>query len=238
MTFEVKLVRYSDPERKYLAHAAAIYLGKKDIDNVNRPLNIMKKGDTLAIFRGESARFEFKTTKIVYDHLITYTTQNMRACGGLRANEATVFVPPAEDDDPVYKELGEKHLEAYRKLVHGIDPETLDPIKKKRLQAARSIAPMSVQLHYIFEFNFATLIEAIFPQRIWTPGAQLDTKLVVQKMFELVRERDPELWDLVYELYGPEAQAWKKARAKLKKDDPELYKQIMDKYGTIKSMWD
>jgi hypothetical protein len=238
VTFDVKLIRYSDPERKYLAHAAAVYLGKPDIDNINRPLNIMKKGDTLAIFRGESARFEFRTTKIVYDHLITYTTANMRACGGLRANEATVFVPPAEDDDPIYKQLGEKHLQAYRDLVHGIHPETQDPQKKKRLQAARSIAPMSVQLHYIFEFNFATLIEAIFPQRIWTPGAQLDTKQVVQRMFELVREQDPELWDLAYELYGPEAQAWKRARLKLKKENPELFKKIMDEYGSVKSMWD
>ncbi|MCF6092392.1 FAD-dependent thymidylate synthase [Microaerobacter geothermalis] len=236
--FDVKLIRYSDPDRKYLAHAAAVYLGKPDIDNIKRPLNIMKKGDTLAIFRGESARFEFKTSKVVYDHLITYTTQNMRACGGLRANEATVFVPPVEDDDPIYTQIGEKHLDNYRNLIHGIDPQSNDPIKKKKLQAARSVAPVSVQLHYIFEFNFCTLIEAIFPQRIWTPGAQLDTKQVVQKMFELVREQDPELWDLVYELYGPEAQGWKKARQKLKKENPELYHEIMDKYGKMTSMWE
>ncbi len=64
---------------------------------------------------------------------------------------------------------------------------------------------MSVQLHYVFEFNLGTLIEAIFPQRIWTPGAQLDTKQVVQRMYELVHEQDPEMWDLIYDYYGPEA---------------------------------
>jgi hypothetical protein len=208
--FDVKLTRYSDPERKYLAHSAAVYLGKPDTDNVKRPLSIIRKGDTLAIFRGEHARFELKTTKVVYDHLITYTTQNMRACGGA----------------------------AYQALVHGIDLETNDPVKKKRLQAARSVAPMSVQLHYVFEFNLGTLIEAIFPQRIWTPGAQQDTKKVVQKMYELVHAQDPELWDLIYDFYGPEAQAWKKIRQKLRKEEPELFAQIMSKYGIMKSMWE
>ncbi len=236
--FSVKLVRYTDPARLSLAHAAAVYLGKPDTNNIKRPLNIIKKGDTLAIFRGESARFEFSTSKVVYDHLITYTTINMRACGGLRANEATVFVPPAEDDDPVYQELGEEHLANYRKLVHGIDPQTEDPIHKKRLQAARSIAPVSVQLHYLLDFNFTTLIESVFPQRIWSPGAQLDTRQVVQTMYSLIREQDPELWDLVYEYYGPEAHAWKRLRMKLKQERPELYEQLLKEYGVIRSMWD
>lgn len=236
--FKLRLLRYTDPDRTSLAHAAAVYLGKADTDNVKRPLNILKKGDTLAIFRGESARFEFWTSKVVYDHLITYTTLNLRACGGLRANEATVFVPPGEDDDPIYRELGEKHLAAYRQLVHGIDPQTENAIDKKRLQAARYIAPVSVQLHYVLDVNFATLIEAMFPQRIWSPGAQHDTREVVEEMYRSVRERDPELWDLVYEYYGPEAHAWKRLRAKLKKEDPDLYERILRDYGAARSMWD
>ena len=236
--FQVKLLRYTDPERRSLAHAAAVYLGKPDVDNVKRPLNIIKKGDALAIFRGESARFEFYTSKVVYDHLITYTTLNMRACGGLRANEATVFVPPAEDDDPVFRELGERHLEAYHSLVRGIDPQTEDPVGKKRLQAARSIAPISVQLHYLLDFNLATLIEAVFPQRIWSPGAQLDTREVVEEMFALVRSVDPELWDLVHDHYGPEAHAWKRLRYRLRREKPELYRQILQEFGAVRSMWD
>lgn len=234
----VDLVRYTDPHRTSLAHSAAVYLGKSDVDNVKRPLSIIKKGDTLAIFRGESARFEFFTSKVVYDHLITYTTLNMRACGGLRANEATVFVPPLEDDDPIYAELGERHLRAYQQLVHGIDPQTADPIAKKRLQAARTVAPMSVQLHYLLDFNLATLIEAVFPQRIWSPGAQMDTRDVVTQMFALVQAQDPELWDLVQEHYGPEAHAWKRLRMKLRREDPELYQQLLKQYGAVSSMWD
>lgn len=235
---KVQLVRYTDPDRRSLAHAAAVYLGKSDADNIKRPLNIIRKGDTLAIFRGESARFEFHTSKVVYDHLITYTTMNMRACGGLRANEATVFVPPVEDDDPIYREIGEAHLAAYRKLVHGLDPQTEDPIERKRLQAARSVAPVSVELHYLLEFNFTTLIESVFPQRIWSPGAQLDTRQVVEEMYTLVHECDPEMWDLVYEYYGPEAYSWKRLRMKLKREDPELYANIMKNHGALRSMWD
>lgn len=236
--FSVRLVRYSDPDRRSLAHAAAVYLGKTDTDNVKRPLSIIKKGDTLAIFRGESARFEFFTSKVVYDHLVTYTTLNMRACGGLRANEATVFVPPAEDDDPVYRELGEAHLNAYRKLVRGIDPHTDDAREKKRLQAARTIAPISVQLHYLLDFNFTTLIEGVFPQRIWSPGAQLDTRQVVQSMFDQVQAVDPELWDLIHDHYGPEAYAWKRMRVKIRREQPELYERLLKEYGGVRSMWD
>jgi len=149
-----------------------------------------------------------------------------------------LFVPPAEDDDPIYRELGERHLHAYQQLVHGIDPQTEDPVGRKRLQAARSIAPMSVELHYLLDFNLATLIEAVFPQRIWSPGAQLDTRQVVQMMYDHVREQDPELWNLIVEYYGPEAHAWKRLRAKLKRENPDLYSQIMGEFGAVRSMWD
>jgi hypothetical protein len=236
---QITLERYTDPDRKSLAKSAAVYLGKTDYDNIKRPLGIIRQHHTLAIFRGEHARFHFKdVSKVVYDHLITYTTAEMRACGGLRANEAQVFIPPVEDNDPIYAQIGMSHLRDYSNLVHGIDPNTDDPIKKKRLQAARSVAPTSVGLTFMFQWNFATLIEAIFPQRLWTPGAQPDTRAVVQTMFDLVREQDLELWDLVYEMYGPESQSWKQLRRKLKKENFDLYKEIMQKYGNMKSMWD
>lgn len=241
MSFEVKLLRYTDPDRKSLAHAAAVYLGKPDTDNVRRPLAMVKKRDALNIFRGESARFEFRATKIVYDHLVTYTTLNMRACGGLRANKATEFVAPPEilgtDIEGTIRDIGREHLEAYLALTEGIDPETKDPTQKVRLQAARSVAPMSVKLHFIIEFNFATLAESLFPQRIWTPGAQLDTYQVVMEMWNLVYEQDPELWNTFYNYYGPEFRAWQAAFGKLMKDDPALLHSILDKYPQ-RSMWD
>jgi hypothetical protein len=57
-------------------------------------------------------------------------------------------------------------------------------------------------------------------------------------MFYKVRENDPELWDAVYDEFGPEEISWIQCRKKIKKDDPELFKQIMTKYGKLKSMWD
>lgn len=233
----VKLTRYTDPERKFLARAAAVYLGKQDIDNVRRPISIMKKRHALAIFRGESARFHFKTSKVVYDHLITYTTADMRACAGLRANKPAKFIPPAEDDDSVYADIAREAFDNYYKLVDGIDPATGDVQQRKRLQAARSILPMSVELEYEFQFNLLTLIH-IFQQRLWTPGAQLDTKEVVASMWLQVWDQDRELWDAVKQMFGPEEIAWQHARDKIQKKDPELYQKILEEYGNIGTMWD
>jgi hypothetical protein len=238
--YGVTLVRYSDPDRKSLAHAAAVYLGKPDTDNTRRPLTMIKKRDALTIFRGESARFEFRTSKVVFDHLVRYSTLNMVACGGLRANLATEFVVPPEilgtPMEDLVRGIGNDSLEIYRALAGGIDPETQEPTEKLRLQAARSVAPMSVKLHYVMEFNFGTLIEAVFPQRIWTPGAQLDTRLVVEEMYSHVFGQDPELWGLIYDYYGPEFQTWVRAFQKMKKDDPAGVQAILDKYP-VKSMW-
>lgn len=235
--FSLKLLRYTDPDRLYLARAAAIYLGKSDIDNIKRPLSIMKKRHALAIFRGESARFEFETSKVVYDHLITYTTADMRACAGLRANEATEFVPPAEDrNDDIYAFIAERTLDEYHHLVRGIDPLTKDKQKRKRLQAARAILPVSVKIKYEFQFNFLTLI-TIFQQRLWTPGAQKDTKEVVSDMWTLVCAEDPELWYTVYDLFGVEALEWQTARERIRKQNPTLYAEILDQYGKQSDMW-
>ncbi|GKU79328.1 FAD-dependent thymidylate synthase [Paenibacillus sp. L3-i20] len=241
MSFEVNLLRYSDPDRKHLAHAAAVYLGKPDTSNVRRPLTLVKKRDALNIFRGESARFEIKASKVVYDHLVTYTTANMRACGGLRANRATEFVLPPEIpyESPLYADIekvGNAHLAAYLDFANGIDPATQEPTEKMRLQAARAVAPMSVKLHFIIEFNFATLAEALFPQRIWTPGAQLDTYQVALEMFRLVHETDRELWDTFYNYYGPDFRTWAAAYGKLMKEDPAQLRSILEKYP-MKSMW-
>lgn len=233
----IELTRYTDPLRLHLARAAAVYLGKDDIDNIRRPITIMKKRHAMAIFRGESARFHFKTSKVVYDHLITYTTADMRACGGLRANKAAKFIPPAEDDDSVYADIAREAFRNYDALVEGIDPATGDVAKRKRLQAARSILPMSVELEYEFQFNFLTLI-TMFQQRLWTPGAQLDTKEAVAQMWLLVWDQDRELWDAVKDMFGPEELAWQHARQSIKKKDPALYNLILEAHGKMSSMWD
>src|SRR5437763_10724739 len=96
-TFKIYLRRDSDPQILNLARNAAIYLAKKDKHNIKRPLNIIRDGHVTAIFRGEHAEFEFVgVTKEVYDHIITYTTANMRAAGGNRALKSDDFVMPSD----------------------------------------------------------------------------------------------------------------------------------------------
>lgn len=240
----VKILRYSDPERIHLAKSAAIFLGKTDEENVKRPVRMLyHQPPHKSIYRGEHVRFEFVTSKTVYDHLTTYTTANVRACAGLRANRAGDFVLPLEVEgtelEDVIQEIGEAHLSNYNHLADGIDPDTQDPIKKVRLQAARAVAPMAVNLHYILEFNFLTLMESIFVQRTWGTGAQADTKEVVDIMWELTRAYDPELWDAAYEVFGPEALAWQKVRFSLKKKGmvDEVYR-LLKEHGKMSSMWD
>lgn len=262
---KVALLRYTDPDRLSLAKAAAIFLGKTDVENVKRPINMLYHTPPhKSIFRGETIRFEFVTSKVVYDHLVTYTTATVRACAGLRANKAGDFVTPLEvvgtDLEDVIERTGLSHLENYNAIIRGIDPETKDPMKKARLQAARSIAPMSVNLHYVLEYNFLTFMESIFVQRLWAPGAQPDTNEVVRMMWDLVHDQDPELWDAAYDIFGPEALAWQNLRLILKKKgitvddlalaldqvpwtDQEAQEKntvpfLLEQYGGLKSMWD
>src|SRR5699024_10921689 len=85
-TFKITLIRYSDPDRLNAARNAAIYLGKKDIGNIRRPLNIIRQGHVAEVFRGEHAEFIFDDiSKDAYDHIVTYTTRTMRVAGGNRA---------------------------------------------------------------------------------------------------------------------------------------------------------
>lgn len=130
-------------------------------------------------------------------------------------------------------------MEDYKKLLQGIHPFTNEDLGSKvKKENDRFIAPTSVELTYILQFNFATLIEAVFSQRLWVNGAQSDTKEVVKKIFDLVYEQDLELWSLVEEYYDKEEMSWRSLRMKLKKDNPNLYYELLNKYGNEKSMWD
>lgn len=206
----IELYRYSDPDRKSLARSAALYLGKADTDNIKRPLQIMANDHTLEIFRGESADFIFyMTPKQVYDHLVTYKTCNMRVAGGNRALISKSYTAPVDrmkDPQRVEEEL-QVAMDRYWRLA-----ETETP------QVARSIMPVNADMEpFRLQFNFQTLIQALFPQRIFDLGAQGLTVEVVQGMWNLVYVVDPELWGQVYELYGPHAKDWKMAQRKLRK---------------------
>lgn len=210
-TFKIHLRRYSDPERLNAARNAAIYLGKKDRDNVRRPLSIIRQGHVPEVFRGEYAEFEFvDVSKEVYDHLVTYTTRDMRVAGGNRALTSNSYTMPSDKmkDAEMVKTWIENSMEGYRCLLdHAETP-----------QVARAAMPISAKMNpFVYKFNFVTLGTSLFKQRIWEKGAQGNTVKVVRGMFELCEYMDAELWATFYEWFGEPATEWTEVRRKLKK---------------------
>lgn len=226
-TFSITMTRYSDPERLNLARNAARYLGKKDIENTRRPLGIVRQGHVPEIFRGEIVEFEFNdVSKEVYDHLVTYTTRNMRVAGGNRALTSDSYTLPSDKvKDPEMVEIWVKNsMEGYHCLLdHAETP-----------QVARAAMPIAAKLNtFVFQFNFLTLGQAVFKQRIWEKGAQGNTVKVVQGMWELVQSVDPDLWNTFYEWFGTPATEWTEVRRKIKKKNVMLgdFIQLADKYA-------
>lgn len=247
-TFQVILTRYSDPKRLNLARSAAIYLGKKDRGNVRRPLTILRKRHVPAIFRGEMAEFEFvDVSKEVYDHVITYTTANMRAAGGNRALVSDDFTMPSDKmKDPVrVRDNIIRSMQAYQdNLEAGETP-----------QVARTAMPVAAKLNtFVYQFNFVTLGESIFKQRIWEKGAQGNTVKVMQAMYELCSYMDKDLWDTFYKYHGTPSIEWALTGDRLERMTMgELVSVLQDKsldisrqpavevlrslFGEQKSMW-
>jgi hypothetical protein len=210
-TFHIILQRYSDPDRLNAARNSAIYLGKPDRDNIRRPLSIIRQGHVPEVLRGEYAEFEFvDVSKEVYDHLITYTTRNMRVAGGNRALTSDDYTIPSDkvkDSQFVHFHIEDSMLN-YKSLLEGGETP----------QVARSAMPIGAKLNpFVYQFNFVTLMHSLFSQRIWEKGTQGNTVKVVKGMWELVHHVDPELWDTVYEHFGTPAVEWKEVQRKLKK---------------------
>jgi hypothetical protein len=245
-TFQIILRRYSDPDRLNAARNAAIYLGKKDRDNVRRPLSILRQGHVPEVFRGEFAEFEFvDVSKEVYDHVITYTTRNMRVAGGNRALTSDSYTLPSDKvKHPALVKLSvEKSMGNYQHLLNAGETP----------QVARSAMPIAAKMNpFVYSFNFVTLGTAFFKQRIWEKGAQGNTVKVVKGMYELCEYMDAELWDTFYEWYGEPATEWVEIRRKLKKQrmtigqlieklqgsEDELAEEFLRKaFGEQKTMW-
>lgn len=247
-TFKVVLNRYSDPKRLNLARNAAIYLGKEDRDNIRRPLGIIRQGHVTAIFRGEMAEFEFiDVSKEVYDHIITYTTANMRATGGNRALVSKDYTMPSDKMKDPSRVEGNivSSMANYENLLE----------HKETRQVARSAMPVAAKMNnFVYQFNFVTLGESLFKQRVWEKGAQGNTVKVVEAMFELCSYMDKELWDIFYEYKGTPALEWEEARKKMNKKkvtvdqliellqssqngDEMATKFISDNLGQLKNMW-
>jgi thymidylate synthase ThyX len=245
-TFQIILRRYSDPERLNAARNAAIYLGKKDRDNIRRPLSILRQGHVPEVFRGEYAEFEFvDVSKEVYDHLVTYTTRKMRVAGGNRALTSNDYTLPSDKvkDIEVVDYYVNESMNNYKELLEqGETP-----------QVARAAMPTAAKMNpFVYSFNFVTLGTAFFKQRIWEKGAQGNTVKVVKAMYELCEYMDVELWETFYEWYGEPATEWTEIRRKLKKQrmtigqlieklhgsEDELAEEFLRKaFGEQKSMW-
>ncbi len=252
-TFQIILQRYSDPERLNAARNAAIYLGKPDRDNTRRPLNIIKMGHVPEIFRGEYAEFEFvDVDKVTYDHLITYTTRNMRVAGGNRALTSDDYTLPSDKikDPQAVQDAIDNSMWNYKQLLQNGETK----------QVARAAMPVSAKMNpFVYQFNFVTLMQSIFPQRLWEKGAQGNTVKVVKGMWELVHHIDPELWDTVYEYHGEHVVEWKLVQKQLRKNgltveqfiaeacnlvfqgkvdnNTTLEKLLRQLYGAQKTMW-
>lgn len=214
--FQIRMLRYTDPTRENLAYSAAKYLGKPDTDNIKRPLNIVKEGHVPEIFRGEHVRFEFiDVPKEVYDHLVTYTTREMRVAGGNRALVSDDFTMPRDrmkNLELVHKKISAS-MQNYHDLIHA----------KETKQVARNAMPVAARMNdFIYQFNFLSLGESLFRQRIWEKGAQGSTVEVVKGMYALVHNVDAELWETFYEYCGEPMAEWKEVRRKLRKENKTL----------------
>jgi hypothetical protein len=98
--------------------------------------------------------------------------------------------------------------------------------------------PTAAKLNpFIYQFNFLTLMQSFFKQRIWEKGAQGNTVKVVRGMWELCHSQDPDLWDTAYDYFGTPMVEWREIRDRLRKHEPELYERLMKQYGPQKSMW-
>jgi hypothetical protein len=252
-TFTIRMTRYSDPQRLHLARNAARYLGKSDIENIRRPLSVIKKGHVAEVFRGEHVEFEFiDVSKEVYDHIITYTTRNMRVAGGNRALVSDDYTMPS-DKMKILSDVEwaiKNSMESYKTLLdRGETP-----------QVARSAMPVAAKMNiFVYQFNFLTLGQSVFAQRVWDKGAQGNTVKVIDGMLKLCENIDKELWDTFYKYMGTPALRWREVKRKLEvqhitvhqllnelhalalsgEGDPD--ESVLDyldrKYGDIKTMW-
>lgn len=231
-TFQIKLTRYSDPDRTNLARNAAIYLGKPDRDNIRRPLSIIRQGHVPEIFRGEHAEFEFiDVSKEAYDHIVTYTTRTMRVAGGNRALTSDDYALPS---DKV------KDLAYVNKMICGSMDNYESLLRSGETpQVARSAMPVAAKMNpFAYQFNFLTLMQSFFHQRIFQKGAQGNTVKVVRGMWELVHGQDPELWDTAYEYFGLPAVEWRNTGQRLKKISIDQLISELKKYSTIDTAHD
>jgi hypothetical protein len=120
--------------------------------------------------------------------------------------------------------------------------------------------PVAAKMNiFVYQFNFLTLGQSVFSQRVWDKGAQGNTVKVVLGMLALCEQIDKELWDTFYKYCGTPALRWKEVGRKLEtkqitvheflnelhalalsgegNPDESLLDYLDRKFGDIRSMW-
>lgn len=249
----VTLKQYTDPQRTELADIAAVYMQKKDNDNIKRPLRLIEMGHD-SFLKSQFARFHYKTSLATYMHLATYTLQTgappfeLRASQSLRASKPDDCMLPSDAKDaPLVMEAILQNAETYQRLIE----------KGEKPQTARYAAPQGLIVEYTISWSFLLLGKHFFVDRLWSPGAMPETKEIAQQMFDLVVDKDRDLWYAIYKSNGTPVLKEKQVMNRLEKSkltiqefieqvnssDPwaknvTLYEALMSFYGEQTSSWE
>ena len=185
----VALLRYDD---SVLPYVASVYMNKTDA-TWDRVYKIVGRSEDSCLEFGH-AIFEIRSSLVVRDHLARYRMASM-AAAGLRYNEPADFVVPPGLSDEAAKILGD----AYR-AAEAAYAEMRDEDAKK--EVARYLIPCGVEVRYLMAFNLRSLAKDVFPQRLWSPGVQPETRRIVALMATQTFGQNPRLWDVVRRTYG------------------------------------
>lgn len=219
----VEVIEYTDPERKVMAEICRIYQGMHDADP-QRPIRlIMKEHDSFL----EALNIQVKVISSIAtrDQALRNRLATAVAARGFRANVASQVLPPHEIwDDPdklnTFECLSERHIETIDEMIQlGFKP-----------QEARALLGLGAVCEWTYRVNARLLVHSIFKDRLWVKGHQKEIGLFAQRLYEQLHKIDPELWEVLEWVYGPETLEWRrigKELRKLRQDTPiQKYQQL------------
>ncbi len=218
---EVRLERaFSEPFKNFLATAKTCYSGRgvvgtDQIDDSERNLalaeSLYQAGHHTTL---QHAHFQFSMSNVsrqfVWSFLHSHPFYNSEQVSQryVSVREGNYAVPPMPAEaEPIYRQAAENQMEAYRRLVQMLGPETehqflkrfpgrkpdhpvvVKSVKKKAQEVARYVLPVATFAYLYHTISGITLL------RYWRMCEQYDApaeqRLVVKKMVELLLEHDP-----------------------------------------------
>lgn len=219
----VRIIQYTDPDRRVMAEVCRIYQGMKDLDT-QRPLRLaMMEHDSFL----ECLDIQVGVISSVACRDQAFRNRLARAMAGrgFRANVASQIVPPHEiwNDEAkmeVFQLKAQRQLDDIDELLnYGLKP-----------QEARALLGLGAVCEWTYRVNARLLVHSIFRDRLWVKGYQHEIGLMAKRMWEQIRAYDPELWDVLEWVYGYETQQWRrlgKEIRKLRQDTPiQTYKEM------------